>query len=315
MIASAKWSTPSKLPGCSIAGYRTCTPTSTSTGSFNTMKKSTLASILLLMSFSTVSQAQYRGALGSTWNNPVSSLSNMQMWNNINGMARRRAMLKTSLRKYGCSEAQMNAMPTENELMLALSRKSCSTSGSGAGSAQASASQRSSPASVRQAVPPITFRPTGERILLPQIVAAITQDASEQKALVQLLGGAIDQFEAAERVKGFEYDLASAMSFFASISIHMQDPRTEINSSGGDALTFALRESLGPKAASISNSDKQQLYEALLSFGMLFALSARNADANTLAQLKQTSAEVSRKLMGLDVSKYRFSADGLVSVK
>jgi hypothetical protein len=164
-------------------------------------------------------------------------------------------------------------------------------------------------------VPPITFRPSGDRIILPQVVAAITQDKSEQKALAQLIGGAIDEFEAAERVKGSEYDLASAMSFFASISIHLQDPRTEINSSGADSLTFALRESLGPKAASISDSDKQQLYEALLSFGMLFALSARNADATTLAQLKQTSADVSRKLMGLDVGKYRFSADGLVSVK
>jgi len=278
------------------------------------MKKSAFASILLLMSFSSVSNAQYGGAMGSTWNNPMSALSNVQMWNNINGMAGRRAMLKSSLRKYGCTDAQMNAMPTENELMLALSRKSCAASG--AGSAQASASQRTSPASpARQVVPPITFRPSGDRIILPQVVAAITQDKSEQKKLAQLIGGAIDEFEAAERVKGSEYDLASAMSFFASISIHLQDPRTEINSSGADSLTFALRESLGPKAASITNSDKQQLYEALLSFGMLFALSARNADAATLAQLKQTSADVSRKLMGLDIDKYRFSADGLVSVK
>jgi hypothetical protein len=277
------------------------------------MKKNVLASMLLLLSFSTASNAQYRGALGSSWNNPVSSLSNVQMWNNINGMASRRAMLKSSLRKYGCTEAEMDAMPTENELMLALSRKSCAASGAGAGPAQASVSQRTSPA--RQVVPPITFRPSGDRIILPQVVAAITQDKSEQKALARLIGGAIDEFEAAERVKGSEYDLASAMSFFASISIHLQDPRTEINSSGADSLTFALRESLGPKAASISDSDKQQLYEALLSFGMLFALSARNADATTLAQLKQTSADVSRKLMGLDVGKYRFSADGLVSVK
>jgi hypothetical protein len=280
------------------------------------MKKNVLASMLLLLSFSTTSSAQYRGALGSSWNNPVSALSNVQMWNNINGMAGRRAMLKSSLRKYGCTDAQMNAMPTENELMLALSRKSCAASGAGAGPAQASASQRTSPASpARQVVPPITFRPSGDRIILPQVVAAITQDKSEQKALARLIGGAIDEFEAAQRVKGSEYDLASAMSFFASISIHLQDPRTEINSSGADSLTFALRESLGPKAASISDSDKQQLYEALLSFGMLFALSARNADATTLAQLKQTSADVSRKLMGLDVGKYRFSADGLVSVK
>ncbi len=275
-----------------------------------------LASAVLLMALGTTSHAQYSGAMGSSWNNPVSALSNAQMWNNINGMASRRAMLKTSLRKYGCTEAQMNAMPTENELMLALSRKSCTARGTGAGSPQASASQPGSPASpARQAVPPVTFQPTGDRILLPQIVAGITQDKSEQQALTRLIGGAIDQFEAAERAKGSEYDLASAMSFFASVAIHLQDPRTEINSSGADSLTFALRESLGPKAASISNGDKQQLYEALLSFGMLYALLSRDADANTLAQLKQTSADVSRKLMGLDVGRYRFSADGLVSVK
>lgn len=280
------------------------------------MKKTVLAWMLVLLSLSPASSAQYQGAFGSSWNNPVSALSNAQMWNNINGMASRRAMLKASLRKYGCSDAQMNAMPLENELMLALSRKSCGASGVGAGSLQASVSQHSSPASpARQVVPPISFRPSGKRIVLPQVAAAITQDASEQQALTRLIGGGIDQFEAAERAKGSEYDLASAMSFFASISIHLQDPRTEINSSGADALTFALRESLGPKAASIGNSDKQQLYEALLSFGMLFALSARTADAKTLAQLKQTSADVSRKLMGLDVGNYRFSADGLVRVK
>ena len=279
------------------------------------MKKLTFVSVLILTAFSVVSSAQYSGALGSTWNNPVSAISNVQMWNNINGMTARRTMLKTSLRKFGCTDAQMNAMATETELMLALSKKTCSAARSGGGAARQSVSQQNSPAGTSQpTVPPITFRPAGDRVLLPQIVAGITQDASEQKALIKLIGGAIDEFETAQRAKGSEYDLASAMSFFASISIYLQDTRTEINSGGGDALTLALREALGPKASSISNSDKQQFYEALLSFGMLFALSSRNADAKTLAQLRQTSAELSKTLMGLDVTKYRFVADGLVGV-
>jgi len=278
------------------------------------MKTAIFACILVLASFSTPARAQYGGAMGSTWNNPVSALSNVQMWNNINAIAGRRAMLKSSLRKLGCSDAQMNAMASESELMLALSRKSCGGSAAGGPSQATAGRTRATATPARPPVPPLGFRPSGERVVLPQIVAAITQDASERQALTRLIGGAIDQFEAAERVKGSEYDLASAMSFFASVSIHLQDPRTEINSAGADALTNALRESLGPKAASIGNSDKQQLYEALLSFGMLFALSARSADASTLAQLKQTSAEVSRKLMGLDVARYRFSSDGLVSV-
>lgn len=151
--------------------------------------------------------------------------------------------------------------------------------------------------------------------MLPQIVAGITNDRSEQQKLIQVIGGAIDQFETAQRAKGAEYDLASAMSFFASVSIYLQDTSTEINSQGGDALTNALREALGPKAASIGNGDKQQFYEALLTYGMLFAVLAPNADAGTLSQLKQTSAELSQKIIGLDVTKYRFVADGLVSVK
>jgi hypothetical protein len=272
------------------------------------MKLSLLASTLLLACLATPCHAQYSGAMGSSWNNPVSALSNVQMWNNINGMASRRIMLKSSLRKYGCTDAQMNAMATEAELMQALARKSC-------GAAVAGSTASTTAAATTQRPAPIRFQPSGERVMLPQIVAAITQDAAERQALARLLGGAIDQFEAAQRVKGAEYDLASAMAFFASVAIQMQDPRTEVNASGGDALTNALRESLGPKMASIGNSDKQQLYEALLSFGMLFALSARTADAKTQAQLKQTSAEVSRKLMGLDVSQYKFTADGLVRVR
>jgi len=272
--------------------------------------------LLLLLSISPVSNAQYRGAMGSSWNNPVSALSNVQMWNNINGMASRRAMLKTSLRKLGCSDAQMDAMHAESDLMLALSRKTCSASTASAASSRPAPGQRGpAAAATRQSAPPISFRPSGGRTALPLIVAGITQDASEQQALTRMIGGAIDQFEASERAKGSQYDLASAMAFFASVAIQLQDPRTEINPAGADALKFALRESLGPKAAAISDSDKQQLYEALLSFGMLFALSARNADANTRAQLKQASAETSRKLMGLDVGKYRFSPDGLVSVR
>ena len=277
------------------------------------MKTFHIATLLVLMSLATAADAQYRGAFASSWNNPVSALSNTQMWNNINGMASRRAMLKSSLRKYGCSDAQLNAMASEAELMRALSSKSCSASGVHDNAQRASPSQHSSTQAVQQPAP-LRFRPSGERIVLPQIVAAITQDASERQSLARLLGGAIDQFEAAQRVKGSEYDLASAMSFFASVAIQLQHPGSEINAKGGDALTFALREALGPKAASISDHDKQQLYEALLSFGMLFALSSRNADANTMAQLKQTSAEVSRTLMGLDVTRYRFTADGLASV-
>lgn len=279
------------------------------------MKRQALA-FLLLLSISPVSNAQYRGAFGSSWNNPVSALSNVQMWNNINGMTSRRLMLKSSLRKYGCSDAQMNAMGTEAELMQALSRKSCDASSSAANASRTSAGQSHSPAApVRQGPPPITFRPIGGRATLPVIVAGISQDASEQAVLTKVIGGAMDEFEAAQRAKGCEYDLASAMSFFASIAIRMQDPHSEINSNGADALTHALRESLGPKLASVGDSEKQQFYEALLSLGMLFALSARNADANTMAQLKQASAEASLKLLNLDVRKYRFTADGLAAVK
>lgn len=276
----------------------------------------TLAAILLLISFNGVSHAQWAGAMGSTWNNPISAMSNQHMWNNINSSFNTRMSLKTSLRKLGCTDAQMNAMPTNNELMVALSRKTCSAPKPSSGSSRPTApSQNSSSTATQPTVPPITFTPTGSRTILPQIVAGITQDRSEQAQLAKLIGGAIDQFEAAARVKGTEYDLASAMAFFASTSIYLQDTKTEVNSKGGDALTLALRQALGPKAASISNSDKQQLYEALLSFGMLFTLSSQNADANTLSQLKQTSAELSKTLMGLDVTKYRFSDDGLIEVK
>lgn len=280
------------------------------------MKAPAPAFLFLLLSFSAASNAQYRGAMGSSWNNPVSALSNVQMWNNINGMAGRRAMLKSSLRKYGCSEAQMNAMRTEGELMQALAGKTCNASGAAASVSRTPAGQGNFPvASARPAPAPITFRPAGGRTMLSQIVAGISQDKSEQIALAKVLGAAMDEFEAAQRAKGSEYDLASAMSFFASIAVQMQDPRTEINSSGADALTWSLRESLGPKLASISDSDKQQLYEALLSLGMLYALSARSADANTTAQLKQASAKASRKLLNLDVRKYRFTPDGLAVVK
>ncbi len=280
------------------------------------MRTPATAFLIVLLSFSAASNAQYRGAMGSSWNNPVSALSNMQMWNNINGMASRRAMLKASLRKLGCSDAQMDAMHAESELMLALSRKTCNASGTSAGSSRASPGPRNpTAASTQQVAPPISFRPTGSRTVLPQIVAGITQDKSEQQALTRLIGGGIDQFEASERAKGSEYDLASAMAFFASVAIQLQDPRTEINPGGADALKFALRESLGHKVASISDGDKQQLYEALLCFGMLFALSSRNADARTQAQLKQASADTSLKLLNLDVRKYKFTSDGLAVAK
>jgi len=257
--------------------------------------------------------AQYGGAMGSSWNNPVSALSNVQMWNNINSMTNNRAMAKSSLRKLGCTEAQMNALTTQDELMLALSQKKCSLSG--AARAPAGQAQAAAPVSVPQGPAPITFRPTGDRILLPQIVATISDDASEQAALTQLIGGAMNDFEAAERVKGSEYDLASAMSFFASVSIYLQDTGTDMNARAGDALTLSLREALGPKVAGVSDRDKQMLYEALLAYGMFFLLASRQADANTMTQLKQVSAALSKELMGLDVTQYRFVPDGLASVK
>jgi uncharacterized protein DUF6683 len=277
-----------------------------------------LAAFLTLAAISAPVYAQWKGALGSTWNNPVSSLSNIQMWNNINGMTSRITMLRSSLRKYGCTDAQLRPL-NETELMLALSRKTCGASAGTANSAPKTARGSGSTAAAatpaaKQTVSPISFTPVGGRPTLAQIVAGLSQDKNEQRTLNALLSNAIDQFEAAERVKGSEHDLASAMSFFASIAIYLQDPRTEINSNGGNALTLALREALGPKASSISDRDKQQFYEAILSFGMLFALSSKGADAATLAQLKQNSAEISMKLIGLDVSKYRFTPDGLAVI-
>ena len=280
------------------------------------MRKLTFASLLLFSAFSIVSHAQYRGAMGSTWNNPMSAMINVQMWNNINNNLSTRMGLKSSLRRMGCTDAQMDAMDN-TELLGALSKKTCSFRrvDRGGSSPMSTPSQNSSAARTLPAVPPITFRPSGGRIMLPQIVAGITNDRSEQQKLIQVLNGAIDRFETSQREKGAEYDLASAMSFFVSVSIYLQDTTTEINSKGGDALTNSLREALGPKAATISNGDRQQFYEALLTYGMLFAVSAQNADGATLAQLKQTSAELSQTIIGLDVTKYRFVTDGLVSVK
>lgn len=282
----------------------------------NMYGRSILILFFVFVGFVSVSHAQWTGAMGSNWNNPISAMSNQQMWNNINADRIHRIGLKTSLAKFGCTDAQMDAMDN-TQLMVALGKKSCGAvrSGNASQTATSTRSSQASPSVANQSFPtPLTFKPTGNRVLLPEIVSTLTQDKSEQTQLIQLLGGAIKQFEAAQKVKGSEYDLASAMSFFAAVSIYLQDTRTEINSKGGDALTFALREALGKKVASVTDLDKQQLYEALLTFGMLFSLSSRNASAAEMSQLKQTSAQLCQTLMGLDVSKYRFSDDGLVSV-
>ncbi|MBX3289484.1 MAG: hypothetical protein KF855_09070 [Acidobacteria bacterium] len=283
------------------------------------MKKFTIIFALILTAFAAGSNAQFIGGMGSTWNNPVSAQLNRAMWDRIN----QKSILAPSLRKMGCTQAQINKMNL-SQAQIALAKKTCTPGNGTAQNAQTggkttSASTAKPKTPARPATPSTagystTFKPTGTRIVMPQLVASITDDKTQQQNLINIIGSAMDMYEKKQRPRGFGDDVAAAMAFFASVAIHLQDTGTTINQPGADALTIALREALGDKLINVSNRDKQQTYETLLTLGMFMGVLAENADADTLATLKKESASLCEQYLKLDVTKYRFDDNGLVEI-
>ncbi len=275
------------------------------------MKKFTIIFTLILTAFAADSNAQYTGGMGSTWNNPLSAQINHAFWNDV----QLRATRAPTLEKMGCTPSQINNM-SYAQMVSAIEKNTCTPDSEEAQNAQtgrraASSASTTPPAAVYST----TFRPTGTRIAMPQIVAQITpNDRALQQRQIAFLEAEISKYERSQRARGYGDDAAAAMAFFASVAIHLQDTSKPVNQKGVDSLTDALRGAFGDKLAGISDRDKQELYENLLTLGMFISARAENADAKTRADLKELSASLCDQYLKLDVTKYRFDDNGLVEI-
>ena len=278
------------------------------------MKKFTIVFALILTAFAADSNAQFIGGVGSTWNNPVSAMLSQKMWSDING----KMMLLPALRKMGCTQAQINKMNL-SQAQNALAKKTCTPGGGTTQNTQTSG--KTTTTTTKPATPPAnaystTFRPTGTRIAMPQLVAEITpNDRALQQRQIDFLEAEISKYERTQRERGYGDDAAAAMAFFASVAIHLQDTSKAVNQKGVDSLTDALRGAFADKLANISDRDKQELYENLLTRGMFIAARAENADAKARADLKELTASLCEQYLKLDVTKYRFDDNGLVATE
>lgn len=240
---------------------------------------------------------------GYTFNNPSSAMMNTFMWDQIN----KRSALKVGLRKKGYTDTQLANM-TNDELLRAHGKAKITPKGS---SSKTSAPTASKATAVAPTAPVTTkFRPSGKRILMPQIVASLTQDKEQQKVLTKLFTDSFDVYEKEALAKGFENDVAGAIAYFTYVAFTLQG--SEPTEKGIEALALGLREGLGDKYATVSNTDKQNFYEFMVTMASFLYLSSMDATPEFLTQLKDVSAQVCQKFISLDVTKYNLTDDGLI---
>lgn len=264
------------------------------------MKLSIIFAALLALALAADASAQWTSSYGYTFNNPMSATINNMMWNSI----QERQVYKVGLRARGFTDAQMDAMSTE-ELKAAYIR-------SGVKKPTSSASAKTPPTPQRSAIAATKFTPTATRILMPQMVAEFTTDKAQQKALVDLFSNAMREYESQAKLHGIENDVAGAIGYFASIAFFLQDGTT--NDKGTVALSKSIRDSMNTaEYAKISGREKQQFYEFMLTMGTFLLVSAQDSGEKELKELRDVSAAVSGKFLGLYPTKYRLTDEGLAA--
>lgn len=251
------------------------------------MKKYTiLFSPVLLLLFSNAVNAQYYGALSSTWNNPVSAYASVVLQGAIN-----RKMLEQSIANR--KGKQVNSTAAANS----------STSGS--------ASSQNAPPSASYAV--LRFKPVANSGVTKKIADALGTNPQERAALFGVLQEAKKSYEAEAATAGRSNNIAAALTFFLaanSMAYHQTDAPTD---SVTDGLFEILQQemSASPEFKSMKALQKQQMHDWLVVAGGLvlagYLDAVKTNDEKALADYKELANASFKLVLGTGAEKFNLA--------
>lgn len=184
---------------------------------------------------------------------------------------------------------------------------------------QASASRQTPSARPADAARSNTsFRPVASLNSFANIAETISEDAGERAMLQQLFSATKAAFEDEVAKKGRRNNVSAAFTFFIAVNSMVfhddPEPSDEALDSLWDSLDSVLDEM--PEFATMSDRDKQEMYDTLIAFSGLVLAGHSEAktsgDAATRAVFKELSGTMIRMVLNTSPDRIRFATGGLV---
>jgi hypothetical protein len=247
----------------------------------------------------TSASAQYTNSYGYTFNNPISSSLNQMSWDRIN----QRLLLKSMLRKKGFTDAQLNAMSTD-QLMASLG-----------GAKKAAAESKSVPTSGAS-----KFKPSSKRLLLPALAAALSKEPETQKALMSIFEAGMQGYAQEAGKEGLANDVAGALTFFLAAAMLVTNDGVAPDDDGLTIVARQLQQIFDtPEMKKVADADKQKFFELLVGMGSWlmasWQIAGQTNDEPLKAQLKEAARGVIKGFLKLEPSQVRITSAGLEFVK
>lgn len=248
------------------------------------MKRNILlfAPAFLLLYTATEVNAQYYGALGSTWNNPMSATASVMIQGAIN-----RQMLERSI---------------ANQRGKTTSAPAATTTGSSATTPKTVTVKKTNYAVLR-------FKPVANSGVAKQIADAIGRNPQERTGLLEIMNTAKKAYESESASSGNANDIAGALVFFIavnSMAYHQTDaPSDKIT----NALRDVLRDELSQRSefASMTNLQKQKMSDWLVVVGGFvmtgYLDAAGEKNAQGLADYKELADTSFKIVLGVSAEK------------
>jgi hypothetical protein len=287
-----------------------------------TMKSLLPQAVLFLLLFplgSPPANAQYT-SYGSSFSNPVTAQCNTNFWSGMGS----RGIYRMILKKHGYTDAQLTVMKTEQMYNLIQSGDYSNKAGNPASQGEPAAKPQGQPAAKAHIPPPENppsrFKPTAGRLFLPDMVKSLTQDAEQQKALLEVFEAGMKGYESEAKKSGLTNDVAGSMAFFIGCAYLVYRDGEEPNEDGLELLARALQYKFNTdEFRKIAKEDKQKFYELMIALGTYLVASRQTAvntkDAAFGATIKEAAAGALKGFLKMDPARFKITANGVETVK
>ena len=155
------------------------------------------------------------------------------------------------------------------------------------------------------------FKPERGSKVAKTLAEGLGGSPEEKKLVAELVGTTKQAFEGQPEMTAWRNNVAGALAFFFISNVVVANDAPEPSDASAEVIFQAFNQSLDgtPEFASMSNKDKQQLYETLLGFtGLPLAIyteAKERGDAEQLAQARALAKGLLETVLKVDPAKVK----------
>ncbi|HYL92035.1 MAG TPA: DUF6683 family protein [Alphaproteobacteria bacterium] len=247
---------------------------------------------LLSVLTSVAASAQYMGAFGVPYNNPVSATLSTNVWNNWTIYQLQQKKLHGSQGSVAGGSAASSSAPSASESQTAQKR---------AQAAEAS----------------LKFRPSGTRLLAPKLVETLGKTQAQKEQVAAILTAIFQEFDKQAIKLGKPNDLAFALSYFlaqnATLYRGRPDPQDEQFLELRETIVAAMGQNNA--FAKLTDQQKQEMHEMLVSYTGLVYLTYQDAkkrgDVETVKTMRELAGINLKAITHIEPQRINFTEQGL----